>query len=461
MRRRTEIALTTLGLGMAIGFAVAIAVGASATEDLPPDLEVEEETAEVAEPAPTPRVEDPARRTPVVNAVELVAPTVVTITTKTPAQDLFARFQGRTVKGGSGSGVVIDPSGIILTNAHVVARASRIDVTFADGTQAIASILGVAQDLDLAVLRAQGVKDLPAVEIGTTADLMLGEPVIAIGNPFDLGLTVTTGVVSATSRSIATDTRVFQDFIQTDASINPGNSGGPLVNANGKLIGINNMIQRDSEGIGFAIPVDRAIKAAKDLVETGVVQIPWLGVTLNDVEIRAQPGQHHAAQVQRVIPNGPADAAGLIPGDLILQIDAHPVLGRLDLNTYLSGLSEVDTLQIEVLRDSALQTFTLSPGSVSDAAIDEVLRMRLGVKFKENSTPYGVLLQVAQTYPRGAFARYGLRPGDICHEVNGVRMGSIEDLRQVIRQALSRHRPQARFFMRRGPSRAGGMSMAL
>jgi serine protease Do len=321
--------------------------------------------------------------------------------------------------------------------------------------------LGVAQDLDLAVLRAKGVDGIPAVEIGTSADLMLGEPVIAIGNPFDLGLTVTTGVISATRRSMPTDDRVFQDYIQTDASINPGNSGGPLVNANGKLVGINRMIKRNSEGIGFAIPVDRAIKAAKDLVETGMVQVPWLGVTLRDVEFHRQPGRRHATQVQRVFPAGPADNAGLLPGDVLIQSDAHPILGRLDLNTYLSGIPESTPVTFKVVRKDEIQTFELTPGSVTDAAIDGVLTTQLGVQFKEHSTPYGALLQVSQTNTGGAFARYGLRPGDICHEVNGIPMSSMEDLRNVIRMALTRHQPQARFFMRRGPSRAGGISMAL
>jgi serine protease Do len=459
MRRPTEIALTTLGLGIAIGFAIAIGVNAQATDEVEVSQTETEPEVEVPE-APT-RVEDPARRTTVVNAVERVAPAVVTITTKAPAQDLFARFQGRTVKSGSGSGVVIDASGVILTNAHVVARASRIDVAFSDGSTAEASILGIAQDLDLAVLRAQGVQGRTAVEIGSSSDLMLGEPVIAIGNPFDLGLTVTTGVVSATERSIATDTRVFQDFIQTDASINPGNSGGPLVNANGRLIGINNMIQRDSEGIGFAIPVDRAIKAARDLVETGKIQVPWLGLTLADVEVRALPGRHHAAQVQRVLAGGPAHQAGLLRGDLLLQVDAHAVLGRLDLNTYLSGQTDTGTLTLEVRRGGELLTLTIAPGVVDDTAVDRVILQQLGVEFREHSTPYGTLLQVQRVYPDGAFARYGLREGDICQEVNGVRMGSVEDLRAVIGLSLSRHRPRARFFIRRGPSRAGSMDMVL
>ena len=147
---------------------------------------------------------------------------------------------------------------MILTNAHVVSSASRIIATFSDGNQAEARVVGLDEDLDLAVLKIPIRPGLVAVDIGTSSDLLLREPVIAIGNPFGLGHTVTTGVVSATSRAIETDDRVFQDFIQTDASINPGNSGGPLLDRFGALVGITTSIRPDAQGIGFAIPIDRA-----------------------------------------------------------------------------------------------------------------------------------------------------------------------------------------------------------
>ncbi len=461
MKRGTEIALTMLGLGIAIGFAMAITDGARATDETVVPAEgsepvVEEEVEEGAAMAV-----DPARRTAVVMAVEKVAPTVVAITTKSPTQDLFARFQGRTVQSSDGSGVVIDTAGVILTNAHVVARASRIDVTFADGRTAEATILGVAEDLDLAVLRISNVDGLQAVEIGSSSDLMLGEPVIAIGNPFGLGHTVTTGVVGATSRPLATKARVFQDFIQTDASINPGNSGGPLLNANGKLIGINTAIRPDSEGIGFAIPVDRAVKVARDLVETGVVQIPWLGLTLQDVGLRGMPSQQSAPQVERVVRDGPAERAGVMQGDLILKIDDHVVQGRMDLNTYLAGQTGGGALALTVRRDAQSTQIEIIPGSVSEVAIDGVLQVGLGVRFVEVETAYGTVLQVAGVRSQGAFARHGLRAGDICVEVNGQRVTTLDGLRRVLRRALSQHRPKAFFFIRRGPSQSGRFHMPL
>jgi S1-C subfamily serine protease len=390
-----------------------------------------------------------------------VAPTVVAITTKSPSQDLFARFQGRATKSSEGSGVVIDTAGIILTNAHVVSRASRIDVTFADGRSGEATILGVAPDLDLAVLRISDIDGLQAVEIGSSAGLLLGEPVIAIGNPFGLGHTVTTGVVGATSRPLPTDKRVFQNFIQTDASINPGNSGGPLLNANGKLIGINTAIRPDSEGIGFAIPVDRAVKVAKDLVETGVVRIPWLGLTLHDVAFRGVPTQRTAPQIERVVRGGPAEAAGALPGDLILKINDHPIQGRMDLNTYLSGQTDESALKLTISRNEKTQQIELTPSVVTDKAIDGVLQVVLGVRFVEVETAYGTVLQIAGVRSQGAFARHGLRAADICVEVNGTRVTTLKALRRVIRRALSQHRPKAFFYIRRGPSQSGRFHMPL
>ena len=156
-----------------------------------------------------------------------------------------------------------------MTNAHVVEGAIAIEATFSDDKTYAAEIIGLAPELDLAVLRLDTDSESMSVDIGNSADLMLGETVIALGNPFGLGHTVTTGVISGIDRPLETERRIYQNFIQTDASINPGNSGGPLVNIDGELVGINTAIRSNAEGIGFAIPVDRAMKVAQDLLNFG------------------------------------------------------------------------------------------------------------------------------------------------------------------------------------------------
>src|SRR3954470_18969363 len=224
-----------------------------------------------------------SRRTPVVVVAHDVLPSVVNIQTEStirrrdvdPFFDPFGFFGGRErdyTSQSLGSGFVWSSDGIIVTNNHVVEGASRITVNLNDGTQLAAKLIGVDPDSDLAVLRVDAKKLTPA-PIGTSSDLLIGETVVAVGNPFGLSGSVTTGVVSALGRSVPSkeEGRTFTDFIQTDASINPGNSGGPLLNIEGKVIGINTAIYAQAQGIGFAIPVDRARKVIQDLLRYGQV----------------------------------------------------------------------------------------------------------------------------------------------------------------------------------------------
>src|SRR5436190_11137238 len=284
-----------------------------------------------------------ARRTPVVVVSHNVLPSVVNIQTEAtirrreidPYFDPFGIFGG----GGNqsytslGSGFVWSGDGIIVTNNHVVEGASRITVIFSDRTEMRAKLIGVDPDSDVAVLRVDA-KNLPAAPIGTSSDLMIGETVVAVGNPFGLSGTVTTGVVSALGRSVPSKEqgRTFTDFIQTDASINPGNSGGPLLNIEGKVIGINTAIYANAQGIGFAIPVDRARKIVQDIVRYGSVHSAWIGAvtaTLTPEEakrlsLRATRG----AIISRIFAGSPAQSAGLRPGDVITAVDAKPVDSR-------------------------------------------------------------------------------------------------------------------------------------
>jgi serine protease Do len=262
----------------------------------------ESQPARRAQPAQTiPPTVSAARRTPVVVVAHNVLPSVVNIQTEAtirrrvdPFFDPFGFFGGgrdRSYTSQSlGSGFVWSSDGIIVTNNHVVEGASTITVNFNDGTRLAAKLIGVDPDSDLAVLRVEG-KKLAAAPIGTSSDLMIGETVIAVGNPFGLSGTVTTGVLSALGRSVPSEAqgRTYTDFLQTDASINPGNSGGPLLNIEGKVIGINVAIYAQAQGIGFAIPVDRAKKVIQDLLQYGEVHAAWIGAvtaTLTPEEAR-------------------------------------------------------------------------------------------------------------------------------------------------------------------------------
>src|SRR5260221_2448215 len=229
------------------------------------------------------------RRTPVVLVAHSVLPSVVNIQTGATIRrretdpfsgpvGFFGGQEGAYTSQALGSGFVWSADGIIVTNNHVIEGASRITVNLQDGTQVPARLIGVDPDSDLAVLRIEA-KNLSPAAVGISSDLMIGETVVAVGNPFGLSGTVTTGVVSAFGRSVPSKEagRTFTDFIQTDASINPGNSGGPLLNIEGKVIGINVAIYAEGKGIGFAIPVDRAKKVIQDLLRYGQVHSAWIG----------------------------------------------------------------------------------------------------------------------------------------------------------------------------------------
>src|SRR5512146_417196 len=259
--------------------------------------------AGVLPPAPPTNVA--ARRTPVVAAVDRVRAAVVNVSAEQLVRmrvpsgsgdsvaellgDLFERPRYR--RGyqviSLGSGVIVSPDGYVLTNNHVVERGARFRVQLLDGREVGAKVVGTDPSSDLAVLKLDTKERMPFVPPGRSDDLLIGETVIAIGNPFGLANTVTTGVVSAVHRNCKAGDRTLFDFIQTDASINPGNSGGPLLNIDGQLIGVNTAILGErSAGIGFAIPIDRARRIAEDLIEHGVVREGYLGIAVRDLPTR-------------------------------------------------------------------------------------------------------------------------------------------------------------------------------
>src|SRR6185295_15726576 len=227
-------------------------------------------------------------------------------------------------------------------------------------------LIGVDPDSDLAVLRVDS-KNLTAAPVGTSGDLMIGETVVAVGNPFGLSGTVTTGVVSALGRSVPSESqnRTYTDFIQTDASINPGNSGGPLLNIEGKVVGINTAIYANAQGIGFAIPVDRARKVIQDLLRYGQVHSAWIGAvtaTLTPEEAkRVGVRASHGALVVRVFAGSPAQAAGLRAGDVITSVGGRPIDSREAFSTATATLASNQPIQLSFIREGSTSQTNVRP----------------------------------------------------------------------------------------------------
>ncbi|MBI9014284.1 MAG: trypsin-like peptidase domain-containing protein, partial [Clostridiales bacterium] len=295
-----------------------------------------------------------------VQVADLVAPSVVAITSTVEVQDFFRSFESE----GSGSGVIYqisDEDIFIITNHHVIDGAKEVTVEFFDGTISNATLVGSDSETDLALIRikqkdvpSQSVQKFKAIEIGDSEELLVGESVMAVGNALGYGRTVTVGVVSALNRQLRLMSGTM-DLIQTDAAINPGNSGGALVDANGKLIGINTIkiATTDVEGIGFAIPVNTMLPIIDQLKEDGYISRPYLGIYGKDVdetlsEIYELP---IGVVVMDVIPGSGADEAGLQKGDVIIKVDNQQIVTMSELVELISHKSVGDTLKVSVLRN--------------------------------------------------------------------------------------------------------------
>ncbi|MFH1464249.1 MAG: trypsin-like peptidase domain-containing protein [Pseudomonadota bacterium] len=398
------------------------------------------------------------RRNPVVEAVARTAPAVVSINCEVPAQSPFPLFYGgRGTATSQGSGAIIRADGVVLTNAHVVEGALRISATLSNDTSYEATVVGLDADLDLAVLQLEGAADLPWIPLGSSAELMLGETVIAIGNPFGLGHTVTTGVISSRARTLEVADRAFQDYIQTDAGINPGNSGGPLLDIHGELIGINTAIRRDAENIGFAIPVDRAAKVARDLLRYGSVRAPWLGLAVVDVggpRYAGTPVADGAVVVSSLDPG--AAEGGLEPGDVILRLDGRSVRSRADLNLQLANHKPGDTVSVTGLRGADPLEVSLTTAACPDDMGQRALERRLRVEVQPIDPTTARRLRassglvVTAAAADGTFAAVGLRVGDVILAVNGARVRQPADLEAALLRAVAAHRDAVLLTVQRG-----------
>ncbi len=414
----------------------------------------ESQTVDARQPrqdrTPIPPTVSASRRTPIVTVAHDVGPAVVNIQTEStirqravdPFFDPFGVFGGqdRTYTSQSlGSGFVWSADGIIVTNNHVVEGASRITVNFSDGSQLPAKLIGVDPDSDVAVLRVDA-KNLLTAPIGTSSDLLIGETVIAVGNPFGLSGTVTTGVVSALGRSVPSKEagRTFTDFIQTDASINPGNSGGPLLNIEGRVIGINTMIYANAQGIGFAIPVDRAKKVIQDIVRFGQVHSAWIGAvtaTITPEEARRTGLQtSRGALVARVISGSPAQAAGLRPGDIITAVAGRAVDSREAFSTLTATVAAGQPLPLTVLRGGSSQPVSVrpteAPGDLGLRILWEIAGLRIIDQNRQ------VVIDEVSRGSRGE--NIGLQQGDVIVGVNGAEVATVKALNQALTQSAER-----------------------
>jgi serine protease Do len=376
-----------------------------------------------------------------------------------PAQVFLRKFQEQIGATGAsmqipvdakGSGFIVSADGLVLTNAHVVAHASVVTVKLTDRREFSAKVLGVDTKTDVAVLKIEATQ-LPVVAIGKPADLSVGEWVLAIGSPYGLDNTVTTGVVSAKSRTLPDDYTV--PFIQTDAAINPGNSGGPLFNARGEVIGINSQIYTRSggyQGLSFAIPIDLALSVAHQIVATGHASHGVLGVSVQEVTQALADAfklpKPMGALISTVRPDSAAAKAGLQFGDVIVAIDGHPIQSSSDLPLWVAMAMPGQQLVVDILRNgqpmqtrATLEDPTLiKPAAASASASTPVLaqlglavRPLLPVELRAADTRFGLMIEGVQPSADKA----GMAPGDILLAINQVPVTSVEQARALLAQA--------------------------
>ncbi len=388
------------------------------------------------------------RRTPIVAVVEKTRGAVVNISAETVVvsrlpfgfDSLFDDiFEAPRKATGAGSGFLIHPSGYIVTNAHVVARSTDNKVTFADehDRQARpARIVTIDREHDLAVLKIDTPRPLPYLQLGRSDDLMIGETVIAIGNPLGYHHTVTTGIIGAINRTLEFGGNVrYEGLIQTDAAINPGNSGGPLLNINGDLIGINTAIRGDAQNIGFAIPVDHLRRLLPEMMNAEIEsrRRVWLGMTVSDKD---------TVRITAVTEGGPADRSGLRAGDTLLRVDDRPVSTAMDFYAVVLDKKAGDKLSLGLQRDGRAVAISLALASMPKPPGEKLAWDRLGLRLEEMTPqqaeklglprPIGVF--IVEVASRGPADRVGVRRGDILYQLGRYHgFSNLDDIGRLLK----------------------------
>ncbi len=373
---------------------------------------------------------------------------------ESPFKDFFERFFGeeapREFKQPSvGSGFIIDKSGYVVTNNHVIENADKIVVKLDDDNEFDAKIVGRDPNTDLALLKVEAGKDLPFIILGDSEKLKIGQWVVAIGSPFGLERTVTAGIVSAKGRVIGSGP--YDDFIQTDASINPGNSGGPLLNMDGEVVGINTAIIASATGIGFAIPISLAEGIIAQLKSEGEVTRGWLGVAIQD--LTAEMAEYYGLEdrkgvlVADVFKGDPADLAGIRPKDIILEVNKQKIETSRQLTSMIAGLKVGEVAKVEVFRDRKVKTFSIKLAKRDDSKLraqgtprerqeEEELGIRVAELTDEMAQRFniedmtGVVVIAVASDSSGAEA--GVQVGDIIKEINHRVIESVEDYKTAL-----------------------------
>jgi len=448
MRRRSLILALLLALGIGVGLGGWIA---GAGEQGKPMSSVVQ--------APILKAALPVNTNTFAEVAAAVKPGVVNINTvsvvrgfgggRSPFEEFFGpeffrRFFGETpehIQRSLGSGVIVDPSGIVLTNAHVVERASEIEIVSSDGKKHKAKVVGLDKRTDVAVLRLQGGGPYSALPLGDSDKVNIGDWVLAVGSPFGLEQTVTAGIISARGRVIGQGP--FDDFLQTDAAINPGNSGGPLVNMKGEVIGINTAIVAGGQGIGFAIPINMAKKIYTELVAKGKVSRGWLGVSVQP--LTPELAKSFAAKTESgvliadVVQGSPAQQSGLQAGDIILEVDGKKIEGPAELQRAIGLTTPGKAMKVKVWREKSERQVDVKIAEAPDER--EALRSAAKGKFllgldvrpmtPEIARELGLRnaegVVVAQVEEGSAADEAGIRQGDLIREVNRQRIRSFSD----------------------------------
>ena len=377
-------------------------------------------------------------------------------------RDFFERFfkeMPRVPEGhrtqGAGSGVIISEDGYILTNNHVVEGAREVTVTLSNKKEHKAEVIGLDPKTDLAVLKIEAKKPLPAAALGNSENLRVGDWVVAIGNPFGLNHTVTSGIVSAKGRVIGAGP--YDDFIQTDASINPGNSGGPLFSMSGEVVGINTAIIPQGQGIGFAIPVNTAKPLIPQLVADGAVTRGFLGVNIQSItpELAEALGveNREGALVADVTPGSPADKGGIQRGDVIVSYDGKDVKSHQVLPAMVAATPVDNKVTVTVLRDGKERQLSVKIGKLSSetAAREKTARPakgRWGLRLRDLTPEIGRQLRleadqgvvVVGVAPDSPAYEGGIRQGDVIVEVNRQPVYSVDEVKEKISQSKDKDR---------------------
>jgi serine protease Do len=414
------------------------------------------------------------RRDSVVKAIQRTQPAVVNIHGEKdlrPNETRYGPLDGQRRVNGMGTGVVVDERGYILTNFHVVDGVEEIQVSLAGHEPFVARLVASDPATDLAIIKIDSRQELPVIVVGTSSDLMLGEPVIAIGNAYGYENTVTRGIISALHRTVqVTDAQTYEDLIQTDASINPGNSGGPLINIDGEMIGINVAVRAGAMGIGFAIPVDKAMAVAAELLTARRIDETWHGA--EPAALPADDAPEAGYVVEGVEEDSPAAEIGLEEGDRITRAGGREVTRALDFERALLGRRAGDKVPLSVVRGSDKLSLELvlqrlpKVTEISDDPAWDILGMRLepiaSKEFQQYRSRYRGGLAVKDVRRDGPASAQGIRKGDVLVGMHIWETITLENVEYILNRSDFDSLAPLKFYILRGNETLfGHMSVSL